>query len=267
MELKRLKEIIMKTTNTLLITVVLLMIMGTTGCRKYPRIEGNNQVESETRMLVSFDKVRNEGTFNVYIKNDSVYSVTVEAESNLIPHIRTIVNGNTLEIDTRENLRNNYPIDVFVTTPTIRSAVLSGSGNILLDSLKTANMEIELSGSGNIDGYVEADYTLTRISGSGNIALESFTATHDVRISGSGSIDMIGEGVENKFSISGSGQIRSYNYEQVNCDAKISGSGDMFLNVTEGFWVNITGSGNVYYIGEPNLNVTITGSGQVIKQN
>ena len=105
----------MNTKYTLILGVILLAILSTTGCRKYAKIEGNNNVESETRMLVSFDKVDNEATFNVYIRHDSLYTVTVEAESNLIPHIRTIVNGNTLQIDTRENLRNNYPINIYVT--------------------------------------------------------------------------------------------------------------------------------------------------------
>lgn len=264
--MKRLYKIIMNTKYTALLGLILLAVLSTTGCRKYPNIVGNNQVESETRNLVSFDKVDNQATFNVYIRYDSLYTVTVEAESNLIPHIRTIVNGNTLEIDTRENLRNNLPINIYVTAPIIHGAILSGSGFITLDSLDTDFMEVELSGSGKISGYVESDNTVTKISGSGDINIESNTNTMDVRISGSGNLDLYGSGANNKFTISGSGDIRSYNFEQEECEARISGSGDMFLNVNEKLIVNISGSGSVYYIGDPSLNVTITGSGKVIKQ-
>lgn len=52
----------------------------------------------------------NDGEFNVYIGQDSVFEVSIEAESNLVPYIRTRVNGTTLHIDTRENLRDHLRI-------------------------------------------------------------------------------------------------------------------------------------------------------------
>lgn len=256
----------MKAKYILFLGVILLAVLSTTGCRKYMSIEGNNDVQSEKRMLVSFDKIDNEATFNVYIRHDSLHSVTVEAESNLIPHIRTIVNGNTLQIDTRENLRNNSPINVYVTAPTIHGAFLSGSGFVVLDSVNTDFMEVVLSGSGQMSGQLTSDNITAKISGSGDISLECITNAMDARISGSGNLDLLGNGTTNKFTISGSGQIYSYNFEQNDCEARISGSGDMFLNVQENLNVNISGSGSVYYVGNPSLNVTITGSGQVIKQ-
>ena len=259
----------MKLTRNIIPMILGLLLASallSTGCRKLNRIDGNNQASSETRMLISFDQIRNEGTFNVFIKQDSVHSVTIEAESNLIPHIRTIVNGNTLEIDTRENLDNNLPMNVYVTAPVIHGAMLSGSGYILLDSIFTDYLLVEISGSGEIEGFVDADLSTARISGSGNIYLDCYTQSLDARISGSGNLDLVGFGDNNRFTISGSGQIRAYNFDQNICDAKISGSGDMFLYVAEHLKVNISGSGSVYYIGDPSLELTITGSGKVYKQ-
>ncbi len=256
----------MKIRFTILTIFLLVAMLWSAGCRKYPRIVGNNKVEIENRTLVSFDRIRNEGTFNVYIRHDSIHTATIEAESNLIPHIRTIVEGNTLVIDTRENLKSNYSMNVYVTAPIIRGASLSGSGYIHLDSIDTDYMEVEISGSGEIEGYVDADNSLARISGSGNIYLDCFTQSLDARISGSGNLDIVGFGDDNKMTISGSGQIRSYNFEQNHCEARISGSGDMFLNVMESLKVDISGSGSIYYIGDPALNISITGSGNVFKQ-
>ena len=256
----------MKTYTTTIIIVLSVAMMFTTACRKITGIDGNNQVVSETRQVVSFNKVENEGTFNVYIKHDSVFSATVVAESNLIPHIRTIVNGNTLIIDTRENLNNNQPMSVYVTTPIIQGATLSGSGTIMLDSLDTDFLDVVLSGSGKISGYATTNQLNTLISGSGNITLESYTNSNNTNISGSGNIDLTGESSSGSLTISGSGHISSYNYTQSDCIAKISGSGDMYLNVTDYLDVNISGSGSVYYIGNPTITVKITGSGQVISQ-
>jgi hypothetical protein len=256
----------MKKYTLILIVTFSAAILIMTGCRKYPRIAGNNQVTAETRQLVSFDRVENQGTFHVYIRQDSVFSATIEAESNLIPHVRTRVNGNTLVIDTRENLQNNAPINIYVTTPIIQGAYLSGSGSFSLDSLDTQHMEAVISGSGSISGYVVSSSLVTRISGSGNINLEAYVNTCSASISGSGDTDLFGETLNGNFSISGSGNIRSYNFMQKECIAQISGSGNIYVNVSDKLDVTISGSGSVFYIGDPALNVNITGSGQVIKQ-
>ena len=256
----------MKITTTLSILAISLLMIFTGSCRKLYKIDGNGHIETETRNLVSFNKVDNEGTFNVFIKHDSLFTATIEAESNLIPYVRTIVNGNTLQIDTRENLHEHYPINVYITTPILHGVYLSGSGFVKLDSIDSESLEIALSGSGRMSGYVNTGSLVTKISGSGSIDLESYTNSCDVRISGSGSMDLYGESGTGSFSISGSGDIRSYNYQQIECISKISGSGSMYLNVVDYLDVTISGSGNVFYIGDPSLNVRITGSGQVIKQ-
>lgn len=256
----------MRTYATTVIIILSAAMMFTSACRKITGIGGNNQVVSETRQLVSFNEVDNEGTFNVYISHDTVFSARVEAESNLVPYIQTIVNGNTLRISTRENLKNNQPMNVYVTTPIIKGATLSGSGTVMLDSLDTDFLDVVLSGSGKISGYATTNQLNTRISGSGNITLESYTNSSNINISGSGDIGLTGESSSGSFTISGSGHISSYNYTQSDCIAKISGSGDMYLNVTDHLDVTISGSGNVYYIGNPTITVKITGSGKVISQ-
>jgi hypothetical protein len=256
----------MKIYTTAIILLLSATMIFNTACHKITGIGGNNQVATETRQVVSFNEVDNEGSFNVYISHDSVFSATVEAESNLIPYIQTIVNGNTLRIDTRENLKNNQPMNVYVTTPIIRGATLSGSGTIVLDSLETDYLDIVLSGSGKISGFTITNQIDTRISGSGNVSMESYTNSSNFNISGSGNFDLTGESSSGVFTISGSGNINSYNYQQSDCIAKISGSGDMYLNVTDHLDVNISGSGSVYYIGNPTITVKITGSGQVISQ-
>ena len=65
----------------------------------------------------------------VTIVPDTINEVILEGESNLLNHVRTIVNGNSLVIDTRENLNPNHTIYVTVKTPVLKGAYLSGSRN------------------------------------------------------------------------------------------------------------------------------------------
>jgi hypothetical protein len=256
----------MKYKNSIVIIAFAAILVWASGCHKPFGISGNSQVSTETRPMVSFDKIVNEGSFNVYITPDTIYQVVVEAETNLIPYIRTMVNGNTLIIDTRENLNNNYPINIYVKTPVLHSVELQGSGLMVFDSLKTENMLIEISGSGDINGEVVANTVNTKISGSGTIFLEASSNSFEADISGSGYLDLRGETNTAHLFINGSGNINAYNFIQKDCYAKISGSGDMYLNVLNNLDVNISGSGNIFYTGNPQLTINITGSGSVIHQ-
>lgn len=247
----------------MLLAVVLIY---TSGCKKPFGINGNGMIEEETRPLVSFNRVRNAGFFNVFVQNDSIFSVSIEAESNLIPYVRTIINGNTLVIDTRETLNSTYPINVYVKAPIINMVELSGSGPVMIDSLNSESLELQITGSGNMSGYATTTSLITKISGSGDMLLQSYTGSCDARVSGSGDMELLGESLSGAFSISGSGDIRSYSYSQKECISKTSGSGDMYLNVSDFLDITISGSGDVYYLGNPVLNVKITGSGQVIGQ-
>jgi hypothetical protein len=251
------------------ISIILLMIfMSATymSCSKLSSVNGNGHVLQEERRLVNFNQVVNEGEFNVIIIHDTIYQAVVEAETNLIPYIRTLVNGNTLIIDSREILHPGMPITIYVSTPEIKYVEMSGSGTIYCDSIFGNNVGAKLSGSGSIEAKLFGSASELVISGSGNMILNVESQMNFTTISGSGDIYIDGNTNEGEFKISGSGNINSYEFHQQNLDANISGSGNMYVNVSDFLKARISGSGSIYYLGDPGLDVSITGSGSVIKQ-
>jgi len=134
--------------RNIVLTTLLLLLTGLffTGCYKSGhRVEGNYNVETETRYYSDFKKVYNEGNFDVYIIQDDSNEVIIEAESNLIPLIRTRIQGSALVIDTKDNLRNNYPMKVYVHTDEIVEMKLSGSGLMHAEDIATGDLEVGLS--------------------------------------------------------------------------------------------------------------------------
>jgi hypothetical protein len=255
----------MKTKNVIPLLLLLITVMLFTGCYKFWRnVEGNYNVVTETRYYSDFKRVFNEGNFDVYIIQDSSNEVIIEAESNLIPLIRTRIEGSALVIDTKENLRNNYPMKIFVHTNTIEEIKLSGSGRIYAEDLASGDIEIDISGSGDIFYSGTADEVMSNISGSGSIDMGVECDELDAKISGSGDMEIWGKANRGDLKISGSGSIRSYDLVLQDCYATISGSGSMYLNVADYLNVNISGSGNVYYMGNPIVETKISGSGSVI---
>jgi hypothetical protein len=129
--------------------------------------------------------------------------------------------------------------------PYLDEVKFSGSGKIVCDSLITNNLSID-------------------ISGSGHIALGAHCNDIHAEISGSGDLEMGGITNESNFHISGSGKIHSFNLQQNTCFAKISGSGNMYVTVSDLLDATISGSGKIYYQGNPTVNTHISGSGSVI---
>ncbi|OFX28234.1 MAG: hypothetical protein A2X08_14365 [Bacteroidetes bacterium GWA2_32_17] len=229
-------------------SAILYIAITSTSCIR-PKIEGNYHVASVSRNLSDFSEIVSEGSCDVYYSYDSINRVSVEAEENIIPYIETSVHGNSLVIKTSnfKRLETHFPIKVYIGSPNITNVVLSGSGSITIDSLKTQNLTLLLKGSGNIDADAYSQFIKASITGSGDIYLSGHTSSGEC-------------------NISGSGEINAYNFIQDTCFASISGSGSMNLQVIDYLNANISGSGEIYYIGNPVVNTHITGSGRIIHE-
>jgi hypothetical protein len=212
-------------------------------------LRGNGVPGEETRTISGFSGVVSEGEFDVFIVPDSEYAVTLEADENLIPYIRTRISGNTLIVDqgTRKCLRSENPIRITVYMPQVAYLNLTGSGMITGDNIEADELRVELTGSGLID--------LRGLK----------TGLLDALITGSGEMIFWGETVDADLDITGSGVIKAFHLESVNCVANISGSGSMEIKVEKQLTAYISGSGNIYYKGNPpSVSLKVTGSGAVI---
>ncbi|HLN74998.1 MAG: head GIN domain-containing protein [Methylococcaceae bacterium] len=226
------------------------LVPGLISCVDDIMLEGNGDLRSEFRAASGFNEIYSSGDFKVIVKPGDQYSIEVSAESNLLSYIETDVVGSTLKIRTRgvRSLVNNYPVEIFITTPALKGLSLSGSGFIKTSRFLSDDFKVALSGSGDIESEVETEHIKANISGSGNIVL-------------------LGEAITSEFVISGSGKIKAYDLPHNTCDATISGSGNMYINANEAINARISGSGNVYYINYPVIHTSISGSGGVINSN
>lgn len=232
-------------------------------------IDGNGDVETEVRDAVLFTAIANEASFHVnYIQGDE-YSVTVEAESNILPYIETEVRGGALEIGTIRGTHclnyTRHPV-ITVTAPVLSEIVNSGSGDFVSGPLSGNDIRIVNSGSGDITAETLAGNVITVIiSGSGNVMTDEIDATSlKATLSGSGDLTMSGETVTSRFVVTGSGTVFSRYCSSSTATATLSGSGSVYATVNDQLDAVISGSGNIYLAGDPDINLTRTGSGRVI---
>ncbi|HLN52846.1 MAG TPA: head GIN domain-containing protein [Lentimicrobium sp.] len=125
---------------------------------------------------------------------------------------------------------------------------------------------IRISGSGNVynENPLITDELNIRISGSGNVDLHDIDApVVDAKISGSGKVYLEGYCKDQYLNISGSGDIYAFGLLSETADITISGSGKSEISVSEYLNANISGSGKIYYKGRPDVNSKISGSGSI----
>ncbi|HEU5364032.1 MAG TPA: head GIN domain-containing protein [Hanamia sp.] len=219
----------------------------------WQNITGNGNVKKETRQVSSFTSLSSHGAMDVQISYGNSNSIEVQADENLLPYIETTVEDGKLTIKSKKNvnLKSSSKIIVSVSMTKINGLQLSGSGNI--------------NATGNFTSDAK---TKMMVSGSGNIKLNSGSFKDlDLALSGSGNIDLKKGTADNvTISISGSGNIDCSGITSDNVDAKISGSGNARVNANKSIDAKISGSGNVFYKGTAtNITTKVVGSGKAIK--
>ena len=100
-------------------------------------------------------------------------------------------------------------------------------------------------------GKIVVDDLNMSVSGSGDLEVDVDGSGIDGRISGSGKILAEGTADNIELSISGSGKFSGENLKAKTASARISGSGNAKVYATEEVEASISGSGTVYYKGDP----------------
>ncbi|NLF43731.1 MAG: DUF2807 domain-containing protein [Bacteroidales bacterium] len=244
----------MKTKKLILIVLLLSSpAFFLTSCFKadyYPCIRPRGNVLEETRITPSFSGIELRMHAKVFVKKGDTLSVKIEAPENYLEYIDAHVSGNILLIDNSRCFSSNQgDVIINITTPTLTSLKISGSGNIeVYDQFDAETFKTDISGSGNIYVKTNSQIVDSHISGSGNIEIEGFTTDQSI-------------------SISGSGDYKAFGLISDHADAHISGSGSCSVYAEETLKVRISGSGDVRYKGHPAIDVSISGSGKVINAN
>lgn len=228
----------------LIVAAVMLMVIA-------PGKAGvlNGQTTKETRKVGTFTGVSLAFSGDIFIKQGSPLSVVIEAEQKTLEVIESELEGSTLVLKTKNgHWRDLGKITVYITMPEIDNLSVSGSGDIICQSL------------------VKTDEINLKISGSGSIKMQDLSVREiDAVVTGSGDIMLSGAGSpsgEMNATITGSGSIRAEGMPVAEVQVTITGSGSASVHATKELETNITGSGSVLYKGNPLVNANATGSGR-----
>jgi hypothetical protein len=246
----------------------------------------------ETRNVGTFTKISFRFSGKLYLKQGSPQKVELQGDKDVLSEVETEVEGSRLIIGHEGKWnwgwKDDKEIIAYVTVADIEGVSVSGSGDVIGQGLiKTGDLDLNVSGSGNLEieveatGDVDADVSgsgdidlkgrckgfNSDVSGSGKVVLSMIMSDlADFGVSGSGKISASGSAPSVKTNISGSGKVLASDFATNSCQVRISGSGDVEINVKNELDVNIAGSGSVSYKGNPSkINSHASGSGTIRK--
>lgn len=179
--------------------------------------EGKIILKGEENILAAIVVEVEENTLKIYVKrNTNIRSSIGKKVQVTVPFekISELSLAGSGDIQSKDIIKN----DKF-------SAKLSGSGNFNL-AVESNSLELNLSGSGNVQLKGIADNFTTKLSGSGDIDARNLKSKNvDVNVSGSGNSKVnCNESLTAR--VSGSGDIK-YSGNPEKRDVKVSGSGNI----------------------------------------
>jgi len=201
-------------------------------------------------MVTEFEGISVSVPHKVIVATGKAPGVRASGDRKSLDRLEVEVTSGTLRIrekksDTWFSWKDGEMLTIYVTTHTLSSARLDGSGDIAVDRMKGQEVKLSLAGSGDLNvGVVTAD----------NL---------DVSLAGSGDMAMTGTCGAASFSIAGSGDIEAPGLKCQSLTGKIAGSGDIVTEVVKAAKLSIAGSGDIRILGKPQCEVKTLGSGKV----
>lgn len=258
----------MKTTNlrNLVLLIVLAASFVFTGCELDEICErGKGTRVTEEIFVPEMTGINLSVAANVYITQDSVQKIEVVAQENIIDLLKLDVDNNGVwKIDFQGCVRKISEVEIYISVKDLESLKISGSGDIIgQNRFNVSNLDLQITGSGNIHLDYDADEVSTEITGSGTIVSDLTATSIESKITGSGDVTMSGTVDDLSHKVSGSGDFSGFDLIAQDVYVKISASGDAEVYAEQTLEVDITGSGNVTYDGSPAVTANITGSGSV----
>lgn len=226
--------------------LALMLILSS--CDKHIRKKGSGVISTTTRSLSeSFTEMDVDGSYELYIHVDDEPKVTITTDDNIIQEVQTFVQDGKLFIEMNDDYSNyRYTaMEIHVYGTHFENIDLNGAINAhVQDTIQSPTLVFHQNGSGNTSMKFSGDELELRMTGNSTLQVDGMANAFDCTIDGAGKIDAL-------------------DLHAANVNAKIKGSGDVYVFCDDFLIASIDGSGKIRYLGNPSVTSSITGSGSI----
>ena len=210
----------------------LFILINLTLVSCYYGVRGNGKVVKSERSAGQFEAIEVSAGLDVFLSQDSVNKIVVEADENLQGIIKTEVSNGRLKIYPDKGIRHASSKKVYVTLKSINKLHASSGSDVKSKELKLHDVDISVSSGANLEMTLIANKIVLEGNSGGRIAISGTTENLDV--DGSSGVN-----------------IKAENLQSHNCIAGASSGANLKINVTEKINAKASSGGQIRVSGEP----------------
>ena len=213
-------------------------------------VSGNGHVAEETRNTGGFHSLKVSSGIDVFITQGDDEFLRLEADENLLEHIKTEITDGELKIYTDVNIRMARSKKVFLGYEKLKSIHISSAGDV------------------NGENAMHTDDLKLRLSSAGDLKLELIADEIDLDISSSGNVTLAGKTGYLKADLSSAGELDAFELEAGKADVSVSSAGDARIYVTDEARFKCSSAGDIVYKGNPKiLDMHTSSAGDIRRKN
>ena len=259
-------KIKMKKYFVIIISTVILFAFG--GCQKF----AGEPITKDFSISNDYTSLEVEDAFDVIV-SDLATQVTITAGENVMPNVVVETVDNTLKIYIK-GWHTSYGTDMKVTLPynaNLKSVDLSGASSFQsVYGLKGSKVKVDLSGSSDFDGNIDADEVVIDLSGSSNFNGNILADKIDMELSGSSDINGLVDATNLEIDLGGASDA-TLEGEVGTLIVELSGAsnivkkvvGDRYALVCDLCEGSISGASNAYIHCDGTIKVSLSGASKL----
>jgi len=214
-----------------------------------PGEPGTGNIMTETRNVHDFRAIDVSYPAQVLVKQGTKESLSIEAEDNLLPGLKTQVKNGVLEVFYKtENGKHVNPtktVKITIVVKDLTNVDFTSAGELVIEKLKTNDLSVSMSGAGNL----KLDGIQTKML--------------SVNLSGAGSMSASGTSDDLDVTISGFGDFKGGDLHDKKARVDISGAGSATVWADNNLTADVSGAGSISYYGSASVTKQISGVGGV----
>lgn len=236
----------MKKLQLIVLAIPALLAGCTSKCIEDSGVQITKVVE-----LKSYDKINVSGTIKLILTQDSTFNVKIQADSNVVPLIRSRVSGGELELKLENGKYcGTDSVVIYAGIGELKELETNGMVRVVGDGpIYVKDLNLDLQGSSDVNLDLNASKLTSKIDGIGKLTLTGQTGTHVLKTSGNAKLE-------------------AFNFVAGVYDINIDGTGKANINVLNDLKVKTSGASEIYYKGNPkNVSEKKSGAAKLEKVN
>jgi hypothetical protein len=240
---------------TCILNRILLLLLPLTllSCSKDGCSFSSGSITSQTRNVSTFNEIILYDKINLILKEDSVQTLTVSTNNNLLDGIKTEVSNGVLTIQNENHCTllasPGLQVNVFISVSQLQQIMYYGAGNI-----------------NSVNTFHSDQITVDSWYGTGTIKLDVLVNQLNAYVRNNNA-QLIFSGQSNSTTIycADEGYINMFQLNSTNLMLNQRSIRDIDINVSGLLYADIVYKGNVFYKGNPlKIDSLITNSGRLI---